>query len=292
MNSFKNPLIAIATAVALAGAMIVAGPANASTATLTVGSTSASGGTTVATAIAVPVPADNDVSSADALRIALTGVANNTVITATATNAKLVSKVTSGSDVVKADAGVASLSLNTGTGTTADIYVYTTSTTAGSVSVSVGANTTVYYVKGTAGPAYTLAVTAPTFAGLGSDANITATVQDIFGNAVENAVITTTVLRGTVKTQLTWNSTDKIYKGVITSPAAAGLEFGVAKISATAVAGLAKPVDEATFTVNVLNLNDAIVSANAALAAANAKIAKLEKRVANLKKKNKKLRNK
>jgi hypothetical protein len=291
MNSFKNPLIAIASAVALAGAMLVAGPANAASTALTIGGSSASGGTTTATAIAVPVPADNDVNSATALRIALTGVANNTVVTATATGLKLVTKVTVGSEVVKADAGASSVSVNTGSGTTADIYVYTTSTTAGSVSVSVGGNTTVYFVKGTAGPAYTVSVTAPAFAGLGASVNLTATAKDVFGNAVENAVITTTVLRGTVATQLTWNATDKVYKGVLTAPATAGADFGVARISATEVAGLGKPTLEASFSVSVLDLNDAITAANAKLAELEAKVAKLEKRVANLKKKNKKLRN-
>ena len=285
MNSFKNPLIAIASAVALAGAMLVAVPANANTATLTIAGSSASGGTTAATAIAVPVPADNDVSSADALRIALTGVANNTVVTASATGLKLVTKVTVGSEVVKADAGASSVSVNTGSGTTADIYAYTTSTTAGSVSVTVGGNTTVYYVKGTAGPAYTVSATAPAFAGLSSAVNLTATAKDVFGNAVENAVITATVLRGTVTTQFAWNATDKVYKAVVTAPATAGNDFGVAKISATEVVGLGKPVTEVSFTVSVLNLNDAITAANAKIAELEAKVAKLAKRVAKLKKK-------
>lgn len=283
MTSLKKPLIAIASAVALVGTMLIAGPANANTATLTIAGSSASGGTTTATAIAVPVPADNDVSSADALRIALTGVANNTVVTATTTNLKLVTKVTVGSDAVKADAGTLSVSVNTGSGTTADIYVYTTSTTAGSVSVSVGGNTTVYHVKGTAGPAYSVSVVAPAFAGLSSAVNLTATAKDVFGNAVENAVITTTVLRGTVATQLTWNATDKVYKGVVTAPSTAGADFGVARISATEVVGLGKPVLESSFSVNVLNLNDAIVAANAKIAELENRIAKMQKRIAKLK---------
>lgn len=285
MTSLKKPLIAIASALALATTMVVAGPANAATTTLTIAGASASGGTTAATAIAVPVPADNDVSSADTLRIALTGVATNTVVTATATNLKIVTKVTSGSDVVKADAGASSVSLNTGSGTTADFYIYTTSTETGSVSVSVGGNTTVYHVKGTAGPAHTVSVTGPAFAGLGSDANITATVKDIFGNVVENAVITTTVLRGTVKTALTWSSTDKVYKGVVTTPATAGFEFGMVKITASEVAGLSKPVTEASFTINVLNLNDAIVAANAKIAKLENRVERMKKRIAKLKKK-------
>jgi hypothetical protein len=285
MTSLKKPLIAIASAVALVTTMIVAGPANAATTTLTIAGGSASGGTTAATAIAVPVPADNSITSANTLRIALTGVATNTAVAATATGLKVVTKLTAGSDVVKADAGASSVSVNTGSGTTADFYVYTTSTETGSVSVSVGGNTTVYHVKGTAGPAHTVSVTAPAFAGLGSDANITATAKDIFGNVVENAVITTTVLRGTVKTALTWNSTDKVYKGVVTAPATAGFEFGVAKITASEVAGLSKPVTEVSFTISVLNLNDAVVAANERIAKLENRVAKMKKRIAKLKKK-------
>mgnify|MGYP006978523516 FL=1 len=190
MTSLKKPLIAIASAVALVGTMLVAGPANASTFTLTIAGSSASGGTTAATAIAVPVPADNDVNSADTVRIAITNVAANSTVSATATNAKLVTKVTTGSDVVKADAGTSSVSVSTGTGTTADIYVYTTSIETGSVSVTIGGNTNVYFVKGTAGPAYNLFVTAPKVANLSGTAELTATTTDVFGNVVTNASIT------------------------------------------------------------------------------------------------------
>lgn len=272
MTSTKKPFIAIASAVALAATMLIAGPANASSTALTVGAGSASGGTTAATAIAIPVPADNDVSSADALRIAITGLSANTTVSAVATKAKLVTAVTTGSNVVKADAGVASVSVSTGTGTTADIYVYTTTTETGSVSVTIGGNTTVYYVKGTAGSAYNVSVTTSSVVSLDADFKILATTTDVFGNVVENATITATVLRGAVKTQPTWSATVKAYEGVITAPATAGQINGIVKISASAVTGLPKPVLEASFTATAVDLADA-------LAVANAKIAELEKKL-------------
>lgn len=285
MTSLKKPLIAIASAVALVGTMLIAVPANASSVALTIAGSSASGGTTAATAIAVPVPSDNDVSSADTVRIAITNLSANTTVSATATNAKLVTKVTTGSDVVKADAGTSSVSVSTGTGTTADIYVYTTTTATGSVSVTVGGNTTVYYVKGTAGSAYNVAVSVPAVANLGADVNFTATATDVFGNAVENATITTTLLRGTVKTALTWNATDKLYKGVITAPATAGSVAGIVKITASDVAGLPKSVTEAGFSLAVADLvdqvkvlSDKLAASEAALAAATNKFNKLAKR--------------
>jgi hypothetical protein len=286
MTSIKKPLIAIASAVALVMTAVVAVPASAATVAISGGNwvaSSSTDGTTAKKAVTLPVPADNSVDAADVLTISVSSAEKNSNVVVVATNAKVVTELTDGDDVVKANAGLASVSVATGTGTTATIYAYTTSTSAGSVSVSIGGNTTVYHVKGSAGTAYTLSVTAPTFAGLGSDANFTATAKDVFGNVVENAVITTTVLRGSVKTELAWNSTDKVYKGILTVPSTAGSEFGVAQISATAVDGFAKPVKEVSFTVNVLDLNDAIT-------AANAKIAKLKKRIENLKKKNKKLK--
>ena len=269
MTSLKKPLIAIAAAVALAGTMLFAGPANAASTTLTVaGASPATAGTASASAIALPVPSDNDVSSADAVRIALSGVTAGSNVTATATNAKIVTAVTSGSTIVKVESGVSTATIPTGTGTTADIYVYTTTTETGTVAVTANGNTTVYYVKGTAGPAYSLSASVPTVAGLGSDVDFTATVTDVFGNAVENASITTTLLRGTVKTALTWNSTDKLYKGVITTPATAGTVAGIANISATDVTGLPKAVKEVYFSIAAADLAAQV----AILSAANAKL--------------------
>jgi hypothetical protein len=163
---------------------------------------------------------------------------------------------------------VSTATIPTGTGTTADIYVYTTTTETGTVAVTANGNTTIYYVKGTAGPAYSLSASVPTVAGLGSDVDFTATVTDVFGNAVENASITTTLLRGTVKTALTWNSTDKLYKGVITTPATAGTVAGIANISATDVTGLPKAVKEVSFSIAAADLAAQV----AILSVANAKL--------------------
>ena len=275
MTSLKKPLIAIASAVALVGTMLVAGPANASTFTLTIAGSSASGGTTAATAIAVPVPADNDVNSADTVRIAITNVAANSTVSATATNAKLVTKVTTGSDVVKADAGTSSVSVSTGTGTTADIYVYTTSIETGSVSVTIGGNTNVYFVKGTAGPAYNLFVTAPKVANLSGTAELTATTTDVFGNVVTNASITNAAVgSGTVGNFGSYVTADKVYKATFTASAVAGTAVVESKISPTAVAGLPKPVASVMSTITVANLADQVVALSSALAVAEAALAK------------------
>ena len=254
MTSLKKPLIAMAAALALVTTALVA-PASASlSATVTVGSTDVATTSKVATTPATPtVPSDNKVDLADTVKFVIT-VATGTVVRATATDAKLVTALDAAGAEVPASAGTASVEINTGSGTTATFYAFTTKTTAGSVVVTAGGSSSTYYLKGIAGSAYNLSVSVPTVAGLGSDVDFTATATDVFGNAVENATITTTLLRGTVKTALTWNSTDKVYKGVITTPATAGVVAGIANISATDVTGLAKAVKEASFSIAAADL--------------------------------------
>lgn len=254
MTSLKKPLIAIAAAMALAGTMLFGAPANASSATLTVaGASPATAGTASASAIALPVPSDNDVSSADALRIALSGVTAGSNVTVTATNAKIVTAVTSGSTIVKVDSGVPTATIPTGTGTTADIYVYTTTVETGTVAVTANGNTTTYYVKGTAGSAYNLTVVAPAVANLGAAVEITATVTDVFGNAVTGATISSTVIRGSIGS-FSYDSTDKRYEATLTAPATAGITVVANTITATAVTGLAKPATEVVSNISVADL--------------------------------------
>ena len=130
---------------------------------------------------------------------------------------------------------------------------------------------------------------AGTFRRLGSDVDFTATATDVFGNAVENAAITTTLLRGTVKTALTWNSTDKLYKGVITAPATAGAVAGIANISATDVTGLAKAVKEVSFSIAAADLAAQVTILNANNAALKADYNKLAKKYNKLVKKSKRV---
>jgi hypothetical protein len=269
MNSFKKVSLAAISAVALVASAMIAVPANASiVAAVTVGSTDVATTSKVSTTPATPtVPSDNKVDLADTVKFVVT-VPTGTVVRASATDAKLVTALDAVGAEVPASAGAASVEINTGSGTTATFYAFTTKTTAGSVVVTAGGSSSTYYLKGLAGPAYNLSVSVPTVAGLGSDVDFTATATDVFGNTVENATITTTLLRGTVKTALTWNSTDKLYKGVITTPATAGAVAGLANISATDVTGLAKAVKEVSFSIATADLAAQV----AILSAANAKL--------------------
>ena len=278
MTSLKKPLIAMAAALALVTTALVTPASAALSAAVTVGSTDVATTSKVATTPATPtVPSDNKVDLADTVKFVVT-VPTGTIVRAVATDAKLVTALDAAGAEVPASAGTASVEINTGSGTTATFYAFTTKTTAGSVVVTAGGSSSTYYLKGLAGPAYNLSVSVPTVAGLGSDVDFTATATDVFGNTVENATITTTLLRGTVKTALTWNSTDKLYKGVITTPATAGAVAGLANISATDVTGLAKAVKEASFSIAAADLATQVATLSALLATAQADAAKANKK--------------
>jgi hypothetical protein len=279
MNSFKKVSIAAISAFALVASAMIAVPANASiVAAVTVGSTDVATTSKVSTTPATPtVPSDNKVDLADTVKFVVT-VPTGTIVRATATDAKLVTALDAVGAEVPASAGTASVEISTGSGTTATFYAFTTKTTAGSVVVTAGGSSSTYYLKGLAGPAYNLSVSVPTVAGLGSDVDFTAKATDVFGNTVENAAITTTLLRGTVKTALTWNSTDKLYKGVITTPATAGAVAGLANISATDVTGFAKAVKEASFSIAAADLATQVATLSALLATAQADAAKANKK--------------
>lgn len=251
MTSFKKPLIAIASAVALVTTMLVASPANAAIVGISGGDygVGAIDGVTAVNAVTLPVPSDNLINAADVLTIAVSSAAAGSTVTVTATNAKIVTSLATSAVPVTTVNGLSSTSISTGTGTTATLYVYTTSTSGGSVAVTADSNTTTYYVKGSAGPAYNLLASVPTVAGLGVAVPFTATVTDVFGNQVTGATITTTVLRGTVTTGLTWDAADKRYEGVITTPDVSGVVNGLSQITVTDAVGLAKPIKEVSFSI-------------------------------------------
>lgn len=288
MTSLKKPLIAIASAVVLATTTLMAAPASAATVAISGGNwvtASATDGTTAAKAVTLPVPADNSVDAPDVLTIAVSAAVAGSTVTATATNAKIVTALATASAPVTAAAGAATASVPTGTGTTATIYVYTTTTSGGSVAVTADGNTTTYYVKGSAGAAYALTASVPTVAGLGVAVPFTATVADVFGNAVENATITTSVLRGSVTTALAWDATDKRYEGAITTPTVAGTVNGISTISATDVTGLAKAVKEVSFSIAAADLATQVTTLSADVVAKTAEISSLKAKYNSLVKK-------
>ena len=268
MNSFKKTAVVIAAA--LTGSVLAILPASAASTALTVGGSSVSTGTVASNPAVLPVPADNSVDSADALKIAVTGLDTGTVVTAVASNAIIVPALATVSAPVTASAGTSSLSINTGTGTTADFYVFTKTTTAGTVVVTVGGNTTTYYVKGSAGPAYNLSVVGADSAAISTVNKVYAKTTDIFGNPVVTTVPTVSAINATVGTVSVSDTATGTFVFDLTAPATVGTVALAVAITATDVSTLAPAVKSVAKFAIVTNPADALASATAALAAEKA----------------------
>jgi hypothetical protein len=226
MNSFKK--IALAVVAAMTLGTMVATPASANTMSVvattwngTAFAAPATAGTALNTAIARPVPADNKINDADVVRLVATVVAG-TNVTATATNATIVSKLHEDTAPVGASSGSSSLTIATGTGETATFYVYTKTTAIGTVVITNGPVTLTYYVQGTAGLINNLTVSAPASGAAGTKQDILVTATDVFGNKVSGPSITATVFAATAVMD-----TATVTTGTTLT------DFGVAKFTAT-----------------------------------------------------------
>ena len=268
MNSFKKTAVVIAAA--LTGTVLATLPAQAASTALSVGGSSVSTGTVASNPAVLPVPSDNSVDSADALKIAVTGLDTGTVVTASATNASIVPALSTVSVPVTASAGTSTLSINTGTGTTADFYVFTKTTTAGTVVVTIGGNTTTYYVKGSAGAAYNLLVTGADSAAISTVSKVYAKTTDIFGNPVVTTVPTVSAINATVGTVSVSDTATGTFVFDLTAPATVGTVALAVNIAATDVAGLTPAVKSVTKFAFVTNPADALAAVKAELAAEKA----------------------
>jgi hypothetical protein len=277
MKSFKKITLAMVAAVAMG--TLVATPASAATTTLTVGgSAPATAGTTAATSIALPVPADNSVDSADALKIAITGLDTGTVVSAVATNGKLVAALSTVSAPVTASAGSTSASISTGTGTTADLYVFTTTTAAGTVAVTIGGNVTTYYFNGTAGALNVIALEAPATGAAGTTYTAKVSGFDVFGNAKGGASISLQYITPSAST--TYSLTTETATATlgtktqdVTLPASGNVTLVATATVASAVTGLVAPLGVVVKTAAVRDLASELAAKTAELAAVTAQLA-------------------
>jgi trimeric autotransporter adhesin len=196
MNSFKK--IALAVAAAMTLGTFAAAPANATvmTVAVTLNGTANTTNGVLATPAALPVPEDNTIDATDALRFVAT-VATGTSVTASATNATIVSALHTSAAPVGASSGSSSLTIATGTGNTATFFVYTKTTAIGTVVINNGGTTLTYYVQGTAGKINNLSVSAPAAGAAGTKQDIVVTATDAFGNRVSGKSITATVFAAT-----------------------------------------------------------------------------------------------
>ena len=272
MTSFKKPLIAIASALALVGT-VLAVPANAASAALTVNAVAVTPSpTTTANAVALPVPADNTVDATDALKIALTSVAAGSTVTATATDALLLTSLTGAT----AASGSATLSIATGTGTTADFFVFTKTTKTGTVVVTADGVTTTYYVKGTAGALNTIVLSAPT-AALGTTAKVTVAGADVFGNAVAGSTVALQVVSLTATSTYSLTAAaDGVSTKELTGLAVGSYDLIATATVANAVTGLTAPLGFVRGNLKVVDLAALVAEKDAEIAVLNGKLALAE----------------
>jgi len=260
----KSKLFAVIASIAIALGLFTAINANAATVSVSVAGQTAGTTGTLADPATVSVPADNLVSG-DVLTASVTVDALTTVTSITTTGGVRVLRAFDAA--TKASEGVTSLSV-TPTSTTFDVYLYTTSTTTGTVVFSVSGQTTTFYVKGIAGPAYKVALSVPATGNTSGTVTAVATVSDLFGNPVAVAP-TFTVVNGTAASATTTVVGE--YKSVITLPATVGTTAVQASITApTAVTGFTA-VPSASSFVTVSDLAAELAAAkleNVALKAA------------------------
>lgn len=251
---------------AIAASILAIAPASAAP---TITTTAA---TVAANATAASVPADNKVESGDVISFAVSGLETGTTVTASSTgDVRLVTALHTASAPVTASAGSTSLSIATGTGTSATFYAFTKTLATGSVVVTIGGNTTTYYIKGSAGPAYNLAVSLSSAGSTSQVLDGVATITDVFGNPVSDTY-TVTAINGTVSgvaPTLATTGADAFSVALPATTGTAALQFALAT-TPTAVDGLAAPVrvvDKFVTITDLASVNASLVASNAALQA-------------------------
>jgi len=241
----------------------------AATVALSVNGVAITTATSSSTPASVSVPSDNSVDAADAVRFSLTGVDAGSTVTVTATNAFVVSTLSTTLNPVRSTSGVTSASYSVGTGTTSEFYAYTKSIALGTIVITNAGSTFTYYLKGTAGPAYTLAYTAPTTPYTSTISKQSAIVTDVFGNLVVG-VTPTLALINLTSTSPTATSADGVSDFTITYPGTPGQSALSITIAATDVVGLQAAVKSITAFITVADAASALAAEKAARAAEKA----------------------
>ena len=267
MQSRKKTVAAMAVVAGLLLSLLTATNAQAvATVSLSVNGVAITSATSSSTPASVSVPSDNTVDAADAVRFSLTGVDAGSTITVAATNALVVSTLSTTLNPIRSNSGVTSANYSVGTGTTSEFYAYTKSTALGTITVTNSGSTFTYYLKGTAGPAYTLAYTAPATPYTSTISKHSATVSDIFGNKIVG-VTPTLALINLTSTSPTATNADGVSEFTITYPSTQVQSALSISISATDVVGLQAAVKSVTAFITVADPADALAAEKAARAA-------------------------
>ena len=285
----SKKIIAVAAAAALALAGLVA-PANAAGSSLTITDVAPTDvtqtGLTSTTAFEVAVPSQDvlratDTSARSALALQIATRSNSAAVAVTATGAvKLITAAQLAASTTTTATGTQTLSLTTNDSGLVTFYAYNTSTTAGSITVvesgTTPASNTVW-VKGVtdANNAYKLSAVSPTIGGIGSLVEYTATVVDMFGNAITTASVKSQTLGGDATgadDPMVYDSVAKVYEGDFTNRTTAGqvaLLVSIA-VSADKVTAFGAKTTSVFVSINGQDLQAAITALQAEVAALKA----------------------
>ena len=267
MSVSRKSLISSLLAGGLLVSLIGATPANAApTIALSINGVVISNANVAATPASVTVPADNSVDAVDAVRFNLTGVDAGTTVTVAATNAFIVPVLSTTLNPVRSNAGVASANYSVGTGTTSEFFAYTRSTALGTITISNGGSTFTYYIRGTAGPAYTIAYTPNAKPFTSTLVKQSVKVTDAFGNPVVG-ITPALALINIVSTTPTATVADGTSEFTLTYPATAGRSALSVSITAMDVTGYVPAVKTISTFIDVVDPTGEIADATAALAA-------------------------
>jgi hypothetical protein len=304
----SKKLIAVASAAALALSALIAMPAYAAPFSVAVDGSVDDTATAIDgdTALEINVPSANVLryntdssSTASAIRFTVTTTAGSKAVSASTTGAvKLLTGVQIAAAATTTATGTSTATITSDANAEAVFYVYNTSTDAGTVTFAEGStNSKTFYVAGVTHDynAYKLKATLPTSAALGETVEVSATIVDMFGNAVEDSADEPVleVLGGdaAVDTAIDWDADTETYVGDFTNRDDAGtvaisvtLPAGTTAAKVTAFGSL---VTSAFGVIQAADLAAQVTALTAQVAALtadyNALAAKWNKRVASKK---------
>jgi hypothetical protein len=270
MSVSRKSLISSLLAGGLLLSLIGASPANANPViALSINGVAITTASVSTTPASVTVPSDNSVDAVDAVRFSLSNVGTGTTVTVAATNSFIVSSLSTTLNPVRSNSGVISANYNVGTGTTSEFFAYTRSTGLGTITITNGGSTFTFYIRGTAGPAYTIAYTPNAKPFTSTLVKQSVKITDVFGNAVVGVSPTVTPINLT-STAATSSNADGVSEFTVTYPSTAGQAALSVSIPAVDVLGFDPAVKVISTFIDVTDANGEIAKATAAVAAEKA----------------------
>jgi hypothetical protein len=270
MSVSRKSIISSLLAGGLLLSLIGASPASAApTIALSINGVVISTASVSTTPASVTVPSDNSVDAVDAVRFFLTNVDAGTTVTVAATNSFIVPALSTTLNPVRSNAGVTSANYNVGTGTTSEFFAYTRSIGLGTITISNGGSTYTFYLRGTAGPVYTIAYTPNAKPFTSTIVKQSVKISDVFGNAVVGVTPSLSLINLTSTTP-TSSGADGTSEFTLTYPSAAGKSALSVSIPAVDVIGLNPAVKAISTFIDVIDANGEIAIAEAAVAAEKA----------------------